>query len=883
MPLDRDFSCSDSDDYNELAHAGGRVAGAAENHQPMTKTAAAATAKKVSACDGDDEEDDAEDMHGAMADGIDDGTESDDEAADELEWVAARVRQVAERNQQRAASAKATVPGSSCSNATAATMRGNASSSTPLRDNLECNADSGNIFGLADDGCVRFRRDSDDDDDGVDDAADALSDCATAPSRMTLVDEDGEVNEAVATTGRGGDHQNDASFFNRIPASRQTFNGAVVSHYAPYGFATHYLLSVPDTGLSLVGPCAVHGLSGTVSMNGISLKQKTLVLPNASAAGHCMKVAASQKKKQQKQTTATKRISRDAPSNDPSISVKPWPTPSGSQVLACVEAHFGPIDWQWVHKSLSSKKAAVGSVPAMVLVLCHNLASPHRQHHEGPFSPSQNTTSKTSTGALPQLYTTMPIAPRGKRPPRPLCPTYVPFPDQRLLGAPLDSMTAHPYSCIGFVGPQGVGKSTNARTVCNALWSRWGVCYWVDLDLGQGEFLPSGTLSLMRVREPLVTPHQLGAAEPVAVFYVGAPLVNEAFAVARAIEALARVVNDAKAQAASARQPFPIVINTHGWVYATGRRATVEALRRLDPTAVVNFLTQGGGGGRRACGGGDSQEEHDGGDWTISAGAFQPVNGLNAMTVSKRFCLPHWPVLPSVEAVGPVPTSTKKVIKTSAAIFSLRVKSFPSNAEERAFVRRRAWHAYFYPEKNLAGIIRAGSHLARSSDVNALEEEGDEREPSETAIARVKTFKKTDLEVLIAIDALNVHDGMATLANHIDRVLGEGRLICFFTESPPRGPTSDDELNVKAAGVARKAGHQLVSTSTSATASQFRRIAHLSECGYAPQCVGFARCVATGTNAEDFAVFTPCPDDALDLATGFIVGSQRMAHAAVVA
>ncbi|PWU91129.1 hypothetical protein C4B63_45g87 [Trypanosoma cruzi] len=112
------------------------------------------------------------------------------------------------------------------------------------------------------------------------------------------------------------------------------------------------------------------------------------------------------------------------------------------------------------------------------------------------------------------------------------------------------------------LGSQNIGKSTLARFIANALFSQHGVCYWLDLDLGQPEFSPPGVFSLYCVQQPLLRPRDTRKVKLVKGFFLGGSRPRCPAATAIAIEQLCAIVGPLQRR-------FPVVVNTHGWVLST--------------------------------------------------------------------------------------------------------------------------------------------------------------------------------------------------------------------------------------------------------------------------------------------------------------------------
>ena len=159
----------------------------------------------------------------------------------------------------------------------------------------------------------------------------------------------------------------------------------------------------------------------------------------------------------------------------------------------------------------------------------------------------------------------------------------------------VNSETARGVACAAFIGPKGVGKSTFARFVANALVSRRGACAWLDLDCGQPELTAPGLVSLTYLRQPLLgapQTHQASGAE-----FVGAPQATFSASFVgdvspqsdpdAYVRGALRCVDAWKALG-DARPPM--VINTSGWVKGLGLELTEEVLRAVGSSASDFFV-----------------------------------------------------------------------------------------------------------------------------------------------------------------------------------------------------------------------------------------------------------------------------------------------------
>ncbi|CUF69773.1 Hypothetical protein, putative [Bodo saltans] len=127
----------------------------------------------------------------------------------------------------------------------------------------------------------------------------------------------------------------------------------------------------------------------------------------------------------------------------------------------------------------------------------------------------------------------------------------------------------------------------------------------------------------------------------------------------------------------------PLVINTHGWIQSSGRRSTVEALRRLHPQHVVQLMRHG-----------DPK-------WVMPEVIFEPNCGLNRRVVSDRFLAGIPTCMP--EAQGRRNAAEQEGSNTSANINApqMEVHSLTvvrlDTVYKTADSRKDNWRRYFYP------------------------------------------------------------------------------------------------------------------------------------------------------------------------------------------
>jgi polynucleotide 5'-hydroxyl-kinase GRC3/NOL9 len=192
-------------------------------------------------------------------------------------------------------------------------------------------------------------------------------------------------------------------------------------------------------------------------------------------------------------------------------------------------------------------------------------------------------------------------------------------------------------------GPKRVGKSTLARTLINALLDRcvrvffalsilenlrfgfvhrYEAVAYLDTDLGQPEFTPSGFLSLHVLRRPVFGPSFTHLAVPLSSHYLGSPSpANDPSAYLAAAQALLETyaleveyplldepvsrsasrrrgrfarsdeaaVRENTALRTRIRERVPLVVNTQGWVKGLGADLLAQLKSASHPTHVFSF------------------------------------------------------------------------------------------------------------------------------------------------------------------------------------------------------------------------------------------------------------------------------------------------------
>ncbi|KAK2592053.1 Polynucleotide 5'-hydroxyl-kinase grc3 [Conoideocrella luteorostrata] len=171
----------------------------------------------------------------------------------------------------------------------------------------------------------------------------------------------------------------------------------------------------------------------------------------------------------------------------------------------------------------------------------------------------------------------------------------------RMMDSVLPSEVALTFSkrpCTAFIcGPKSAGKSTFARLLTNRLLTsshgNTKAVIVLDLDPGQPEFAPPGTLSLIRVSRP-----NFGAPFTHTTFDDPSNKILRCHALASVTPASAPDLFVACATELyetylRSYRKCPLVINTPGWILGTGQDLLVELITKIRPAEVI-YMSQDG-------------------------------------------------------------------------------------------------------------------------------------------------------------------------------------------------------------------------------------------------------------------------------------------------
>nr|CAB3264398.1 polynucleotide 5'-hydroxyl-kinase NOL9-like [Phallusia mammillata] len=149
---------------------------------------------------------------------------------------------------------------------------------------------------------------------------------------------------------------------------------------------------------------------------------------------------------------------------------------------------------------------------------------------------------------------------------------------------------SHLFPVVMATGGKNVGKSTFCRYLVNKLLHRFSHVYYLECDVGQTEFTPSGMLSVTKIKNttPLLGPPFTHQWKPLySCFYGNNNPSGDPDRYMDCIEfllsCLCKNLND--------QLDGPLIINTMGWIRALGLQLLVDTIRISHPTHVVQFLS----------------------------------------------------------------------------------------------------------------------------------------------------------------------------------------------------------------------------------------------------------------------------------------------------
>ncbi|KAI8352479.1 Pre-mRNA cleavage complex II protein Clp1-domain-containing protein [Choanephora cucurbitarum] len=140
-------------------------------------------------------------------------------------------------------------------------------------------------------------------------------------------------------------------------------------------------------------------------------------------------------------------------------------------------------------------------------------------------------------------------------------------------------------------GAKDMGKSSFSRYLINRLLSKYKHVAYLEADVGQSEFTPSGLLSLHYLQQPILGPpytHQ--HLQPERSFFFGAssPRSHPDYY----LDCLSSLVDHWRADQERVRDQqaesswIPLVVNTQGWISGVGYHLLLSQIQKIEPTDI---------------------------------------------------------------------------------------------------------------------------------------------------------------------------------------------------------------------------------------------------------------------------------------------------------
>ncbi|GAA5810990.1 hypothetical protein MFLAVUS_004419 [Mucor flavus] len=142
-------------------------------------------------------------------------------------------------------------------------------------------------------------------------------------------------------------------------------------------------------------------------------------------------------------------------------------------------------------------------------------------------------------------------------------------------------------------GAKDMGKSTFCRYFINRLLAKYKKVAYIETDVGQSEFTPSGLLSLHYVDQPLLGPaytHQ--HIEPERSFFFGStsPRSDPDYYLECINELVDHWKQDQeKVQIEEEAEWIPLIVNTQGWVSGVGYNLLISQIQKIEPTDIFSM------------------------------------------------------------------------------------------------------------------------------------------------------------------------------------------------------------------------------------------------------------------------------------------------------
>ncbi|CED84194.1 polynucleotide 5-hydroxyl-kinase grc3 [Phaffia rhodozyma] len=161
-----------------------------------------------------------------------------------------------------------------------------------------------------------------------------------------------------------------------------------------------------------------------------------------------------------------------------------------------------------------------------------------------------------------------------------------------------DGQTSQPFTAL-VKGPKRAGKSGFSRLLANRLLGTYRRVAFLETDLGQSEFGPEGSISLVVVEKPLLGPPFTHPAIPFRAHYLGSssPRHNPTrylTLIADLLESYRLSIQYPPFQGSSSidrrnDSVIPIIVNTQGWVKGLGMDLLVRLERMVSPNVIYEF------------------------------------------------------------------------------------------------------------------------------------------------------------------------------------------------------------------------------------------------------------------------------------------------------
>lgn len=159
---------------------------------------------------------------------------------------------------------------------------------------------------------------------------------------------------------------------------------------------------------------------------------------------------------------------------------------------------------------------------------------------------------------------------------------YEPIDQWKGAAAELTSQAAPPVILV--CGPRKVGKSSFARFIANSSLQAYRQVIMMDLDCGQTEFMPPGSVSARIITTPLLGPPFTHVGTADLAYFVGAASPSEDYIYY--MKCVSSLIDVAMQRF---RGNTPIIINTMGWITGLGLHLLQYVLQYIRPTHSIAF------------------------------------------------------------------------------------------------------------------------------------------------------------------------------------------------------------------------------------------------------------------------------------------------------